>query len=148
MSDIATLQQKRLDKWGEEVETAIFLQALEQITQEINILMHVLGVDDTNLSKTLPKVKKDIGNDYLYMLKELCRIHGKNLLYFNQLMGRFTDEPSEEERARINETAKKLPEKYKDISITFKLIDSVCSMLENEGGGTNARTPGQPGKIL
>ena len=107
-----------------------FLQALEQITQEINLAFHYTKMDDLKLEKTIPAVKKDIGNDALFVIKELCRIHGNNLKNLAAFIDEYTDEPGEDKRAELQSIIDELPEKYKDNSIILKVAEKNQEIIE------------------
>ena len=105
----------------DELITINFLQALEQITQEINLAFHYVKMDGLKLEKTIPALKRDIGNDALFIIKELCRIHGNNLKNLATFIGEYTDEPGEDKRAELQSIIDELPEKYKDNSIILQV---------------------------
>ena len=107
-----------------------FLQALEQITQEINLAFHYTKMGDLQFKKAIPAVKKDIGNDALFVIKELCRIHGNNLKNLAAFIDEYTDEPGEDKRAELQSIIDELPEKYKDNSIILQVATANQAIIE------------------
>lgn len=95
---------------------AVF-NALEEITQEINVIVHCLANEemfptpaDVNIRARYAAIL--IGNDTLYNLRELLRIHTTNLEGFTRFIDTLITEPNAAKRMELEKQREKLTNEY------------------------------------
>lgn len=122
IKNIALYKMKRgdilsADETIEALGMVAIFNALEEITQEINAVAHCFG--DKEMFPTPADVNlrgkqaaKLIGNDKLYNLRELLRLHTANLEGFSRFINSLVTEPDTAKRIKLEKQREKLPSEY------------------------------------
>lgn len=105
------------DQLAEALTMVSVFGTLEVITQEINAVINFMGKSEE--FQTGEDVKRHarqavvlIGNDRLYMLRELLRIHSFNMDSMYNLVNSIVKEPDDEKRKELLERCEQLPAEY------------------------------------
>ena len=105
------------DQLAEAIAMVSVFGTLEVITQEINAVINFMGhteefQTDKDIKHHARQAAALIGNDRLYMLRELLRIHTCNMESMQKLVNSVVKEPNEEKRKEIFERCERLPAEY------------------------------------
>lgn len=105
------------DQAAEALPMVTIFEAMEVITQEINAVAHLMR--DEELFPTPEDIKHRakqaaalIGNDRLYILRELLFIHSRNIKSMEQLLDTVVKDPGEEKRQKLLKHCDQLPGEY------------------------------------
>ena len=129
MGSIINLEQLYAKRKTDEIITLAALEALEQITQEINLVLHYLNNANVNLKATLPRVKDATKDGYFYMLSELCFTHGENLKAIGKAIDENTEPIDPGNLSELKRTINELPGKYGEGCIIGHCLDRYAKEL-------------------
>lgn len=130
MDKIIDLKNYKSGSFADEMEVEAGLEALMQITQEINIVLQVWKQDGISINKTLDRLKDKTGNEYFYMLSSLCTLHGKNLLNIAGALTEKTAPISMERREELEKKIHEMPLQYWEQSIMMKTLEKYIETLD------------------
>ena len=117
------------------VPTLAFLQCVERVTQELNIAMY--GWEQIRRecgnekgADILKKAVSEIGPDLFWTVRELCRIHGENLLNIGKAIEQAAGKPDTESMKTIQEALRVLPHKYQENSLYSQYIGNCADAVD------------------
>lgn len=121
-----------VDQGVEALGMVAIFGALQLITQEINAVAHCFG--DEELFPKPEDVKRKakqaailLGNDNMYNLRELLRIHTANLEGVTRLVDSLVTEPDAAKRIQLDKWRYDLTRKYMDLGWTPIITDFLAS---------------------
>ena len=96
------------------VDAACILQTLEDITQEINYTLWELSGMGGDRFQRLETAAKIMGNDKVYNISELMKLHALNLNKLAEIVASFAEEPTEEQKEVLKKQQEEIGKRYID----------------------------------
>lgn len=128
------VRERNAEKVADIVTVAAFLQTIEDTTQQINEAVKTLtaGKEPGTLSDMMKTALPAVGEKEFWIVAELCRIHGQNLIGAGKLLAEVVRAPDPEEKKAIDKYLKDLPRKHRKqgAPLIDGYIDSYLAALD------------------